>query len=132
MSDSGPVMVRLDLPADATLIRLARLVVSGVASTVGMLLEEVESCRAAIDELSSTLLEVGDDDAVLHLTISTDGRCLIATGEISRNPAREVDDVRSELSRMILSSVVDNHELELDPPKASFRFEKRSDAMELR
>jgi hypothetical protein len=132
MDVSGPVSVQIDLPADPTLVRLARLVVSGVASTVGMLLDEVESCRAAIDELCSTLLEVGDPGAELHLRISTDGPCLVASGEIDRSPERQVDQVRSELSRMILASVVDDHELSLEGPLATFRFEKRSQAMELR
>ena len=45
-------------------MRLARLMASGVASTCGLPLEEVEDFRIAVDELCSTLIEMGDGQPI--------------------------------------------------------------------
>jgi hypothetical protein len=124
------VAVELELPADDNLVRLARLVVSGVASTVGMPLDDVENCRAAVDELCSTLIEVGRLDETLHIRISTEDGCLVGTGELARDPHRQPDAVRRDLSQLILSSVVDDHDVNVEPPIARFRFMKRSEVLE--
>lgn len=116
--------IQLDLAPDPELVRLVRLVVSGIASITPMGLEEVEDCRAAVDEMCSTLLEVARPGAQLHLELSTDGTRLEVAGELEIDPERTIDEVRSELSEMILSAVTDEHEVELAGARGSFRFSR--------
>lgn len=116
--------VTLELDPDPELLRLARLVTSGVASMTPMGLDEVEDCRAAVDELCSTLLEVGARQAVLRLELRTDGRALHATGEMPRAPEAAIDPVRNELSEMILDAVTDHHEVDLDGTRGRFAFDR--------
>ena len=47
--------IELSLPPDSRYMRLARLMASGVATTCGLPLEEVEDFRIAVDELCATL-----------------------------------------------------------------------------
>ena len=125
MSEPSPpplACIQLDLAPDPELVRLVRLVVSGLASVTPMGLEEVEDCRAAVDELCSTLLEVARPGATLHLELSTDGTGLEVAGGLDIDPARRIDEVRRELSEMILTAVTDEHEVELSGERGSFRF----------
>ena len=62
--DHEPGRVELLLPPDSRYMRLARLMASGVASTCGLPLEEVEDFRIAVDELCAALIEVGDGEQV--------------------------------------------------------------------
>ena len=48
------------LPADAGLLRLVRLVASGLASTAGFDVDELDDLRIAVDEAVAALLEGGD------------------------------------------------------------------------
>ncbi|QGG95584.1 ATP-binding protein [Actinomarinicola tropica] len=116
--------VTLELDPDPELLRLARLVVSGVASITPMGLDEVEDCRAAIDELCSTLLEVGRADATMCLELRTDGRSIHAEGEMSTESEPAIDEVRRELSEMILSAVTDRHELDISGGRGRFSFDR--------
>ena len=61
--------VELSLPPDSRYMRLARLMASGVASTCGLPLEEVEDFRIAVDELCSTLIEMGDGQPIRHIGV---------------------------------------------------------------
>ena len=118
--------IQLDVAPDPELVRLARLVVSGIASVTSMGLEQVEDCRAAVDEMCSTLIEAGAPDATMHLELSTDGETLEVSGRLRMQSGRAVDEVRRELSEMILSAVTDHHELDLSGDEGRFRFTKRS------
>lgn len=114
--------IRLELQPDPELVRLVRLVVSGIASITPMELEEVEDCRAAVDEMCSTLLEVGRDGAILHLELTTDGTAVEVAGEMAIDPERSVDDVRRELSELILGAVTHDHHVDLTGEIGRFRF----------
>lgn len=102
--------IELALPADSRYMRLARLMASGVATTVGLPLEEVEDFRIAVDELCATLIEMGDGDAVrLVFDIEDDSVVVRATTRLGDRAA--IDDERLALSRQILDVVTDGHDL---------------------
>jgi hypothetical protein len=48
------------------------------------------------------------------------------SGRLLMESGRAVDEVRRELSEMILSAVTDHHELDLSGAEGRFRFTKRS------
>ena len=98
------------LPPDSRYMRLARLMASGVATTSGLPLEEVEDC-IAVDELCATLIELGDGE-VVRLTFEL-GQTLVVVGT-TRLRQETIDEERLTLSRQILDVVTDGHELTRD------------------
>lgn len=102
--------IELSLPPDGQYMRLARLMASGVASTCGLPLEEVEDFRIAVDELCATLIEMGDGQpVVLVFDVASDALVVHAT---TRAAAGEtVDEERLALSRQILDVVTDGYDM---------------------
>ena len=100
--------VELSLPPDSRYMRLARLMASGVASTCGLPVEDVEDFRIAVDELCSTLIEMGNSDAI-HLVFDVRTDVLVVDGTTGAGRALLPDDERLALSRQILDVVVDEH-----------------------
>ena len=116
--------VELSLPPDSRYMRLARLMASGVATTSGLPLEEVEDFRIAVDELCATLIELGDGEAV-RLAFELGPDTLMVVGTTSTSAGEKIDEERLSLSRQILDVVTDGHELTQDGDRVSFRARKR-------
>jgi anti-sigma regulatory factor (Ser/Thr protein kinase) len=102
--------IELSLPSDSRYMRLARLMASGVATTCGLPLEEVEDFRIAVDELCATLMEIGSG-AQVSLAFRLDGDVLVVEGRTASASARGIDEDRLSLSRQILDVVTDGHHL---------------------
>jgi serine/threonine-protein kinase RsbW len=124
MSETALASLHLEMQSQRELVQLARLVVSGVATVSHMDLEGVEDCRAAVDEMCSSLIERAAPEAQLLLDIVTDGATLEVTGSISVAGSAGPDEVRQEIGDMILDAVTDEHSLEVDEAsgRATFRF----------
>jgi hypothetical protein len=126
---SGSVArVHLELAGDQALIQLARLVATGVATSVGLEIDEAENCRAAVDEMCSSLIEMAQSGAVLEIDIVADVGVGVPTVEVSGRVAIDVpvapDEVRREISEMILDAVTESHrfDVDLDARQATFAF----------
>jgi serine/threonine-protein kinase RsbW len=116
--------VELSLPPDSRYMRLARLMASGVASTCGLPLEDVEDFRIAVDELCSTLIEMGDGQPIrLGFEIRAD--VLVVEGRTLAGRAPAPDDERFALSSQILDVVADGHELSHVDGNVEFSARKR-------
>ena len=102
--------VELSLPPDSRYMRLARLMASGLASTCGLPLEEVEDFRIAVDELCSTLIEAGDGDPI-RLSFELRPDMLVVEGHTAAGSDVATDEERLALSRQILDVVADGHEV---------------------
>jgi hypothetical protein len=100
-------------------MRLARLMASGVATTSGLPLEEVEDFRIAVDELCATLIELGDGE-VVRLTFELGRDVLVVVGTTRGAAGESIDEERLTLSRQILDVVTDGHELTRDGDRVSF------------
>jgi hypothetical protein len=100
--------IELSLPSDSRYMRLARLMASGVATTCGLPLEEVEDFRIAVDELCATLMEIGHGEQV-QLAFVLDGDSLVVEGRTSSAATGDIDGDRLNLSRQILDVVTDGH-----------------------
>jgi anti-sigma regulatory factor (Ser/Thr protein kinase) len=104
-------------------MRLARLMASGVATTVGLPLEEVEDFRIAVDELCATLIEMGDGGPILLLfDLEADAVVVRATTRVGDVVA--IDDERLTLSRQILDVVTDGHDLDRHDREVRFTARK--------
>jgi serine/threonine-protein kinase RsbW len=116
--------VELSLPPDSRYMRLARLMASGVASTCGLPVEDVEDFRIAVDELCSTLIEMGDGQAI-RLAFDVRADVLVVEGSTAAGRAPAADDERLALSRQILDVVVDSHEMAHLDGRVEFSARKR-------
>lgn len=121
--------VHVELQADGELVQLARLVATGMASSVGMGIDHTEDCRAAIDEMCSSLVAYAAEGAVLALELvaeePTDGTIsLDVRGRVAIDGPVVLDDVRREISEMILDATTDDHDEQVDVERgeATFRF----------
>lgn len=115
--------IELSLPPDSRYMRLARLMASGVATTCGLPLEEVEDFRIAVDELCATLIEMGDGQPVrLVFDLAGDTLEVVATTATGRRGA--IDEERLALSRQILDVVTDGHDLSQAEGRVSFHARK--------
>jgi serine/threonine-protein kinase RsbW len=102
--------IELSLPADSRYMRLARLMASGVATTGGLPLEEIEDFRIAVDEVCATLIEMGDGEPIwLTFELAQDELVVQATTAAGRD--QTIDNDRLALSRQILDVVTDGHDL---------------------
>lgn len=107
MDGTTGTTLQLVLPPDPRLLRVLRLVASGVASLGEFDLAAVEEVRVAVDELGSTLIHASDGapiEITFELTESTlcvDGRTPLAAGvELEVDP----------LTDRILDVVATSHE----------------------
>ena len=115
--------IELSLPPDSRYMRLARLMASGVATTCGLPLEEVEDFRIAVDELCATLIEMGDGEPVsLCFELGNDTLRVEAVTTASAPDA--IDEERLALSRQILDVVTDGHDLTQSSGQVSFSARK--------
>ena len=118
----GPI--ELALPADTRLLRLVRLVASGLASTAGFDVDELDDLRIAVDEAVASLLEGGDGT---RLTLRFDvGESEVGmAGSTPAMPGISLDPDRVELSTQILAAVCDDHELDVSDGNVRVRISKR-------
>lgn len=116
--------IELSLPSDSRYMRLARLMASGVATTCGLPLEEVEDFRIAVDELCSTLMEIGAGGQV-NLSFLLDGDVLVVEGRTDSGGPDRIDEDRLTLSRQILDVVTDGHQLAQVDGHTAFTARKR-------
>jgi hypothetical protein len=105
-------------------LRLARVTAAGLAGRLGFSYDEVEDLRLAIDELCFGLTgPTGRQGTVeLRYVLSDDELVVEGLGHF-------VDDIApvglTELSKVILSALVDEHELGPGPVGPQFRLLKR-------
>ena len=123
-NDDAGGRIELALPPDSRYMRLARLMASGVATSCGLPLEEVEDFRIAVDELCATLIEMGDGEP-LRLEFQLTGDALVVIGTTAAARHEVIDDDRLSLSRQILDVVTDGHGLRRSGDTLSFMARKR-------
>lgn len=118
-------LIELVLPADTRLVRIARLVASGVATTAGFDVDEVEDLRIAVDELCTALVEGGDGSALLLGFDLGDGEVTVVGSTKAAVNGAAFEPDRLALSRQILAVVADDHELNADRGQISVRVRKK-------
>jgi len=113
-------VVRLTFPGSLEYVRVARMTASAVAARLGFDIEEIEDLRVAVDELASAVIEAGDGRE-LDITFSELGGRFVVEGRAAVVAEPQLDD----LTRQILSVVVDEFDLATTDGVAEFRASKR-------
>ncbi len=104
---SSGTSLQLVLPSDPQLLRIVRLVASGLASLTELGVDAVEEVRAAVDELVSTLMEASGGGAVtLSLSLKDDRLRFEASAPLAAGATLEVDAITDS----ILDQVATSHE----------------------
>lgn len=106
-----PSPIQLELPGHSRFMRLARLLASGVATSCGLPLEEVEDFRVVVDEVCATLIEAGGGNPV-RLSFCIRGDLLVVEGSTQDRGVGGPDEDRLALSNQILDVVTESHDYE--------------------
>jgi hypothetical protein len=119
-----PAVIRLSIPAAPEYLRLARLAAADVASRVGFSFEDIEDLRIGVDEMCHLLMAPGTDEEQLTLTfeLETDAVSVEGTGPPG---ASHRSVIQSDLSKRIVSAVVDENHVGVDGDIMRFRILKR-------
>jgi hypothetical protein len=121
--NADPGVVRLELPVDARVVRVARLVASGLAATVGFDVDQVDDLRLAVGELCGVMFEIGDGRP-LNLTFSFDDQRVQVRGETPAHSDLVFNRRRFALSDQILDAACDGHSWGIDDGVAHFALYK--------
>lgn len=124
MADVVPTSIELRIPADPQLLRVLRLVGSGLASLGQLGLSATEEVRVAVDELGAALIGMGDGGPI-DLTFELSGTMLSVEGStgVPAGPAPTVDP----LTDRMLSVVASTHRWTTEDGRTVGRIEKQLD-----
>ena len=122
--------VVLTIPPHASWVRLARLTVAGVASRLGFGVDDVEALRIGIDELAMVLLDDAEGDGDLTITyIPSDAGLVVEGRRPRRSGVTDPLEPPASIVAQILSTVVDEWELDAVDGAATFRCRKRPETV---
>lgn len=116
-----PRVIVLQLPADPSLLRVARVTVASAAAELPFTLEAVEDLRIAVDELAAVVIEGcgPSDQLVVEVRVGRDE--VAVSGRIEAGALPELHPV----ARDLLAMVAPGHELASGDGHRVFRFTKR-------
>ncbi len=132
MIDSSVGDVMITVPSQTQFIKTVRLAVSGVASLGSFSVDLIDDLKVAVDEMCSTLIEVGDGEG-LSLTISMSRPDVMRiTGRTGVGDPTQLDQVRADLSQQILDVMADDHDFTMENGIATFWCERSADPLDPR
>ena len=100
--------VWLTVPPFSEYLRTVRLVAADAAVRAGLDYDEVEDFRIAVDELCHLLMSSTDHE--IFVSFGVVGCCVLAKGRARRRAGSPLAPL-NDLSRAIIDSVADHHEL---------------------
>jgi anti-sigma regulatory factor (Ser/Thr protein kinase) len=118
-----PAIVRLEIPTQTRIVRAARLVASGLASTAGFDVDDVDDMRIAVDELCAVLFELGAG-GVVSITFTSRRGHLEVVGQTTANDD-PIDPSRFGLSLQILNAACDEFSWTMNDGVVLVRLDKR-------
>ena len=116
--------VSLSIPASPAYLQVVRLIAAGLGTRVGFTIDEIEDLKIAVDELSAYLTGAQGRDGDLEITFAVGDSELSISGTGRFQPGQKVRTDLTELSRMILGTVVDEASLDMQDGAPSFRLAK--------
>lgn len=116
--------VSIRIPASPAYLHVVRLVASGLAARVGFTLEDIEDLKIGVDELAAYMTGTQGRDGSLEVTFTVYDDRLEIVGRGQFPPGHKVRTDLTELSNMILATVVDSASLHRDGSFPSFSLVK--------
>jgi len=122
---SSESTVILQIGAQHSQVRLARLVAAGIAALEGFDMEAVEDFRISVDEGCVWLIDQGDGSPLTLEFAVRDGGLVEVSGETTRRDS-PADGALGALATQILSASCAEHRFESDGPRARFALTART------
>jgi hypothetical protein len=116
--------VSIKIPAAPAYLQVVRLVAAGLANRLNFTLEDIEDLKIAVDELSAYLTGAQGRDGTLHVTFTVHDDRIEITGKGEFSSNHKIRTHLTELSQMILQTVVDKAQLTQDDGTPSFSLVK--------
>jgi len=116
--------ISISIPASPEYLKVVRLVVAGLASRLLFTIDDIEDLKIAVDELSAYLTGAQGREGTLDIGFDMhDDRIEIrGTGNFSAGTKVRTD--LTEMSKMILETVVDEAALDQSDGMPTFRLTK--------
>jgi hypothetical protein len=117
--------VSLAVPASPRYLHVLRLVAAGLAARLGFTLDEIEDLKIAVDELTAYLTGPQGRDGRLQIrfSVGADHIAIDGNAELARAAGGRTE--LTEMSRVILETVVDSATLQHMDGVLSFNMVKR-------
>ncbi len=103
--------IRLEVPTTPDLLRLVRVVASGLASRLGFPIDAVEDVRLAVDELCWTVALQAELTSTLAVRFVVLDAAFTVEARLRPAPADAAGSTLSALSERILDTLVDDYAL---------------------
>jgi serine/threonine-protein kinase RsbW len=100
--------IKVKIPASPVYLRVVRLTAAGLASRLGFTIDEIEDLKIAVDELAAYLTGAQGRDGDIEITFSVHDDRIDIQGVGRLAPGQKARTQLTEISKMILSTVVDS------------------------
>jgi serine/threonine-protein kinase RsbW len=110
VTSSSDQPVRLSLPSSSRYLAAARLVATSLGAESGLSVDDLDDLRLGVNELVSLLVDASADGGRVDLEFEVADGTITVRGALAGGMAAPVE--ADELTRRIVSAVVDHHHLD--------------------
>ncbi|MEA2452872.1 MAG: serine/threonine-protein kinase RsbW [Actinomycetota bacterium] len=116
--------ISVTIPASPEYLKVVRLIVSGLATRLKFTIDDLEDLKIAVDELSAYLTGAQGRDGTLDIGFDLHDDRIEIRGAGHFSAGTKVRTDLTEMSKMILETVVDDAVLEQTDGNPTFRLSK--------
>ena len=116
--------ISIRIPASPEYLQVVRLIVAGLAARLKFTIDDIEDLKIAVDELSAYLTGAQGRDGTLALSFDVHDDRIEIRGEGHFSTGTKVRTDLTEMSQMILDTVVDAATLDQTDGIPTFRLAK--------
>ncbi|HEV3472919.1 MAG TPA: hypothetical protein VG408_06895 [Actinomycetota bacterium] len=120
--------INIRIPASPEYVQVVRLVASGLANRLKFTLDDIEDLKIAVDELCAYLTGAQGRDGEIEIVFTVGDNHIEIMGSGRFNAGIKVRTELTQLSQMILDTVVDRASLDLDNGSPTFSLAKTKTA----
>ena len=116
--------ISIHIPASPEYLQVVRLIASGLASRLRFTIDDIEDLKIAVDELSAYLTGAQGREGTLEISFDIHDDRIDIRGVGHFASGTKVRTELTEMSRMILKTVVDDAQLQQLDGTPTFRLSK--------
>ena len=116
--------INIRIPASPEYVQVVRLIASGLANRLAFTLDDIEDLKIAVDELCAYLTGAQGREGEIEITFTIGDDRIEITGSGHFTTGIKVRTELTQLSQMILDTVVDTATLDLDNGSPTFNLAK--------
>ena len=116
--------ISVSIPASPEYLKVVRLIASGLASRLGFTIDDIEDLKIAVDELSAYLTGAQGREGTLNIGFDLHDDRIEIRGSGDFSAGTKVRTDLTDMSKMILETVVDDARLEQTDGMPTFRLTK--------